>query len=1384
VPAAPPQELLDLAEADPEGETLFTGWEKLRTSGVPGVDLAVHKALTVLVGWAGVAEPLARLGGHLGSRTVKTCLRSVYRGLSARSHSQVKVTLGLCTAIVSLGPASTREFCLAFDFTLKSLGAMGAGRTTHGSSSSKAKCKLPPDRPGFVAFMLTLLEHGDEAVVQKVSVTHPLLGTLFVGMENDPPRLQTAVLEAVRDRVVRASVMRKNKLGVLNSKALLQVARLYRSDALVPAEEMREPPMTVRALAHQVLLEACCSPEFGICFAVKQHQQHHHAGMVAVGGGGCSLPTPTAAEVKPNNPVLLHFVAGLVDAPDDPLLRELVLRIVATCPDILPQYFKMIRLPMEPRLSLEWMCCSSFVARILAQHPCSVFTMGLMAEPSHRLDATVPIVATGAALSHGLQAASPLVAQFSAQLLVVVLERLQRTLDQLELVSSGGKGSGGGEGGGGADAAALATYLLEGARKRLPDVQILLTLRHRAFQGTMQGTELLQCAVLKVVERYQQLFPEALAAARFDFAKLLPSTEQLEAASKRVQLAVVSALSVCAGSVKWWLHAKGSPRSHIGSLLRLYVAADEHDVSAATLTVLESLLHATELFDGQMDEVRLWMEAVKQYPAAAPFIERVLCQLVQDPYPHMDAVTAATAELQQLNSPATDGTARAAAAAAAAAGGGGGGGSGGGGGGGGGRGGGSEGEGRATPPYSPLIPAMLEQLACAAAAAEDGAEADQPFDGANGAKLASTVAMVTTALSAVIRSQTSPDALLVTVTRHAAALPALASTLHLYASSWLVLSDPAVQNLVPEKHRLPSSPPYPEQQKKKLKLKHGGTNNTESAGGNGSWSDRGGGAAVAVLPLRAWRLVDAEMVATGSMFDGAGPDQQEQEAPSFTELLDHCNRAEHLVAPGVVVQLEKALQRLPSSRLPAGCLQLLGCVRGLVVSVRVDAHATGGGDTGQWGCHSTQYHAITTCFVLVRQAMQLAWHNQPDDATLQALLDVVLRHPVVDREFCRRCGRVNSQSVGWLEALLDFHVVHLINDGSCRTATKLPVVEALLARLVAAVAAPTRLLSGTKQQGGADDGVGGQHTFAVAKAAVRWFTPTDARSLVQALLGLPNEVLVAPKRSRRQSAASGGGTTKLTDVGELLMALLGSEDAAVASNVTAASFQKLLALSQELVCPAVDAAVATLLAVNLDGVDGIDDAKMSASVVVVVGDAWDATEFAAVADARYVQFCCQAPTPVRDLIMARLIATNPQLLQPFEALQLELAPTERVELPNAVKAYVQAASEPRESTDPWQLLCLPLQALPTALTATSKAALSALLVNSIQQCGFVGSDAVGGVVGGTRSHVGSAASPPPLLKKRCSWCRSCCVALVGGWSSSCRGSCWTVCWLLPLARWR
>ena len=348
----------------------------------------------------------------------------------------------------------------------------------------------------------------------------------------------------------------------------------------------------------------------------------------------------------------------------------------------------------------------------------------------------MPALVSGAALRHGLQSARPVVAHFSAQLLLIVLGRLRSTLNELGAIETARPKAG-------VDCRRLRAHLLEGAEKRLPDVQMLLTLRHKVFQGAMKGAELLQCAVLKVLTLYQEMLPELLVAARFDVAKLLPPLEEIAPASKRVKLAVVLALSACAGALRWWVRTKGSKLTPIGILLQLFVTESDPAVSAQITAVLESLLHATELFDHHMDEVRIWLQTLQLHPTTAPFLEKVLCKLMEDPYACMDAVNTIASELQ---------LARVAPSRAA------------------------------PPPYSPLITSLLDHLATV------------------GGKSAGTAAeaMVAEGLSRVVRSQTNPDALLVTVARRFPVLPNLAKVLKPYITSWLKYADPAVQSLAKE----------------------------------------------------------------------------------------------------------------------------------------------------------------------------------------------------------------------------------------------------------------------------------------------------------------------------------------------------------------------------------------------------------------------------------------------------------------------------------------------------------------------------------------------------------------------------------------------------------
>ena len=79
---------------------------------------ALPRPICARVSTHALARPRVRLSPHTHSN-----MRSLYRGISARSHNQIHAALDLCASILRLAPTAAADFCTAFDFSLKVCGA-------------------------------------------------------------------------------------------------------------------------------------------------------------------------------------------------------------------------------------------------------------------------------------------------------------------------------------------------------------------------------------------------------------------------------------------------------------------------------------------------------------------------------------------------------------------------------------------------------------------------------------------------------------------------------------------------------------------------------------------------------------------------------------------------------------------------------------------------------------------------------------------------------------------------------------------------------------------------------------------------------------------------------------------------------------------------------------------------------------------------------------------------------------------------------------------------------------------------------------------------------------------------------------------------------------
>ena len=296
-----------------------------------------------------------------------------------------------------------------------------------------------------------------------------------------------------------------------------------------------------------------------------------------------------------------------------------------------------VNLSLEPQLSHTWLASMAFVSKILQLDLAAIYAQGLLSNSQHSVvDLVLPKVATNTILNHGIQHTSPLVVYTTLQTLCLLLRRVDDTVKALALVTDTTEAP-----------ALILKRLKHAARKRFPDFQTLLTLRHKAFQGAFKQSDLLQRAVIATIEAFCKL-SDVLGSARVDVGRFIqvcsyaptPTTApqkrakamlclpepcvgghvvvvcrgmlthrspvvclwccsaqpDLGQAPHTVQSAVVSLLATCAYDFRWWDKPKGGNRTHIWSLLSMYAAATDAGIVLRCQELLTRLFFTTELF--------------------------------------------------------------------------------------------------------------------------------------------------------------------------------------------------------------------------------------------------------------------------------------------------------------------------------------------------------------------------------------------------------------------------------------------------------------------------------------------------------------------------------------------------------------------------------------------------------------------------------------------------------------------------------------------------------------------------------------------------------------------------------------------------------------------
>ncbi|KZV73620.1 hypothetical protein PENSPDRAFT_627099 [Peniophora sp. CONT] len=602
----------------------------------------------------------------LGQPIVKNLLSSPWihhlkTYLSSSSNELVIASLKCFLAVSSFaGGREQRVLMDAFAWESKSLHKLlSMRRRTNAKSTDVPDPLAQPDiRTLYILFHLSFLSSTSPAAVKLALLSghREQFVALFKGLPQDPPVVVSRLLEACWTGIWGdARVPRAVKVGVFGEATLGHITKLYDR-----AQVEDDSDHTPAELAHHFLLALCTRPGTGICFrdrgwyprdtptsdsvAQPSHDVADEDDMVVQEGGKGQI----------HNRILSHLLKSL-RAADDARQRELALRILAACPELVAGYAWPA---LEPRLSSRWLSNIAFLREAVGL-PVPLETFHLQSS-SHTaatssslqdqvqynpvppplavlLANALPTAQLKTHLSKGLQAQAPLVQHASALALARCLEKYAHIRDALGRVSEAL-----GEDLETGNWARRRREFESGARRRVPEFSVIVAFAQGVGKvdssdnkgeakdeaGDGKSTKrkevnptrdaLLSESAARLLWLYHRALPQLIAETRFDAGKLMArliSPEHAEDDTEAGGLAVLTQLHTLrllqeTDGFVW--SGKIGGRSHLHTLLTLYTTTPTQALRTASESLLSKLLTESILFQHSSggDEVHAWLSAL------------------------------------------------------------------------------------------------------------------------------------------------------------------------------------------------------------------------------------------------------------------------------------------------------------------------------------------------------------------------------------------------------------------------------------------------------------------------------------------------------------------------------------------------------------------------------------------------------------------------------------------------------------------------------------------------------------------------------------------------------------------------------------------------------
>ncbi|KAI0075408.1 hypothetical protein K474DRAFT_1664265 [Panus rudis PR-1116 ss-1] len=650
-------------EADPALESLFTLWERTQPRQ--------HALLSVIVSLLSNAVTL--LSSHYTYHATATpvlqkimspsWMTRLNSYITSSYNDLVLMTLKLLNSLSLFAAGQQRKALIDnFAWDVKALPKL-LNMRRKGTTVTNTKILASPDiRTLFVLFLLSFVDSTSTTVVKSIFLEQhrDIFSSIFKGLAQDPYPVIRKVLEVSWNGIWSDPKLKRSlKISLFNEAIILQLVKLYDRRATEGPDDEDRPA----DLVHHFLIAICTQPGRGVCFKDR--------GWYFQEEDGEKLETQ---ENPANRKVYNKILSGVVKAlkiSEDTKQRDLAIRILKACPELVSGYWSAASLTLEPRLSSTWLANVTFLGSVITQEiPSDSFRSGEEYRPfppflAVILDNVLPTAHIKAHMSRGLQSSSPLVQLYTALTLAKCLSKYLDVVGTLASIQKSLEEDDTGQW------AKRRTEVEREVRRRVPDLQVVLAFAQKRSEvsrstpldpasnsqtaGSVR-TALLSESAQRLIWLYHQCFPSFFLETRFDSTKLLhhPSSRVIRGNGvpglRTIQQ--IHALRTLSASDSIVLTGKtDGGRSNFLLLLDLYVHSVVPAAKSAVAFLLRQCLSNSIIFQHDPDEVALWLSALPMAnvktntdedrpflgtDVVLPFLEECVLRCMKTPFKYIE----------------------------------------------------------------------------------------------------------------------------------------------------------------------------------------------------------------------------------------------------------------------------------------------------------------------------------------------------------------------------------------------------------------------------------------------------------------------------------------------------------------------------------------------------------------------------------------------------------------------------------------------------------------------------------------------------------------------------------------------------------------------------